>query len=102
MMASVQIKMTIEANASPNFAHIKKNCLRNAVIIFLCFCFTVSYAQQKTSPGIIIGNVLDTDNSKAIPGATVALINIADTGFKRYALTGKDGAFLFDRFPLGY
>ena len=102
MMAPVQIKMTIEANAIPNFAHIKKNCLRNAAIIFLCFCFTASYAQQKTSPGIIIGNVLDTDNNKAIPGATVALISMADSGFKQYVLTIKDGAFLFDMLPFGY
>ena len=57
---------------------------------------------QRSSQGIIIGNVLDGDNSKAILGASVQLINIDSSGYTGNAVTVKDGAFLFERLPLGY
>ena len=77
--------------------------LRNiTVFIFIFFAATTTAQSTKSLQGLIIGNVLDADNSKAIPGASIVLINIADTGYKRYALTVKDGAFIFDALPFGY
>ena len=77
--------------------------LRNiTVFIFIFFAATTTAQSTKSLQGLIIGNVLDADNSKAIPGASIVLINIADTGYKRYAFTVKDGAFIFDALPFGY
>ena len=77
--------------------------LRNiTVFIFIFFAATTTAQSTKSLQGLIIGNVLDADNSKAIPGASIVLINIADTGYKRYALTVKDGAFIFATLPFGY
>ena len=77
--------------------------LRNiTVFIFIFFAATARAQNPKSLQGLIIGNVMDTDNGKAIPGASIVLINIADTGYKRYALTVKDGAFIFATLPFGY
>jgi hypothetical protein len=78
-------------------------CLKYLPIILFIFFLKYSTAQvPASSQGIIIGNLLDTDNSKAIPGASVVLTDIGDTATKRYSLTAKDGAFVFDRLPFGY
>ena len=55
-----------------------------------------------TSPGMIIGNIIDANNSKAISGSSVELINIADTVKKTITPTQKNGAFSFDHLPYGY
>jgi outer membrane receptor protein involved in Fe transport len=72
-----------------------------AVIFFLQF-FAVSAQQDTTKPGIIIGNVLDNDNAKAIAMATVTFLKIADSAFTKKMVTAKDGSFLFEQLPYGY
>ncbi len=71
------------------------------------FLFLAANAQKDTSkpranPGVIIGNVLDNDNGKAIPAATVTLTKITDTAFVKTVVTAKDGSFLFEQLPYGY
>lgn len=71
------------------------------------FLFLAANAQKDTSkpranPGVIIGNVLDNDNVKAIPAATVTLTKITDTAFVKTVVTAKDGSFLFEQLPYGY
>ena len=56
-----------------------------------------------TQPGILIGTVLDGDNSKSIMGATVQLIKHGgDSTVVRSALTAKDGSFMLDGLSFGY
>jgi outer membrane receptor protein involved in Fe transport len=72
-------------------------------VIFLLQFFTLVCAQKDTvNPGIIIGNVLDNDNAKAIAMATVTIVKITDASFTRIMVTAKDGSFLFEQLPYGY
>ena len=52
--------------------------------------------------GIIIGNVLDAENSKALPSVTIVLSHNSDSTFSKTAISAKDGAFLFEQLPYGY
>ncbi|MBK7377102.1 MAG: TonB-dependent receptor [Chitinophagaceae bacterium] len=56
----------------------------------------------KPDPGIVIGNILDADNSKAIAGASIRIILLSDSSVQRSQPSGKDGDFLFDKLPFGY
>ena len=71
----------------------------------LCFIFT-GFTQDTLKKadvtGIIIGSLVDADNSKAIAGATVALVRFSDSSFTNTTATGKDGSFTFDDLPFGY
>ena len=77
------------------FLHVRKIVL---TVLMLCMI----NAQAQTNPGIITGNILDGDNGKAIPSATVTIKRIADSVFTKTAVTVKDGAFLFEHLPFGY
>ncbi|MDQ6756990.1 MAG: carboxypeptidase-like regulatory domain-containing protein, partial [Bacteroidota bacterium] len=59
-------------------------------------------SKTNTPQGIIIGNILDADNSKAIPSATIILKHISDSAFNKNTISAKDGAFLFEQLPYGY
>ena len=79
------------------------------IFFAIVFSFLVisATAQKDTtkiagSAGIIIGNVLDNENSKAITAATVTLTKIADSFFIATLITAKDGSFLFEQLPYGY
>jgi outer membrane receptor protein involved in Fe transport len=52
--------------------------------------------------GIIIGTVMDGDNSKAVAGATVLLTRISDSEQSHTAVSVKDGSFSFEQLPFGY
>ncbi len=58
--------------------------------------------KKNNQPGIIIGNVLDADNSKAIASATINLKRTSDSTFSTTTISAKDGAFLFEQLPYGY
>lgn len=80
--------------------------LKYTALLFLLFYHAFATAQNTAAPknaaGIIIGTLLDGDNSKALPGATVSINRLGDTAYTDQFITGKDGAFLFDRLPYGY
>lgn len=59
-------------------------------------------AKKNGNPGIIIGNILDADNSKPVPSVTIVLGNNSDSSFSKTAISAKDGAFLFEQLPFGY
>ncbi|MEP6674053.1 MAG: outer membrane beta-barrel protein [Ferruginibacter sp.] len=66
-------------------------------------CSTAQDSLKKTvNPGIIIGSLLDADNSKAIDNATISLVKFSDSIFTTTALTAKDGSFSFENLPFGY
>jgi outer membrane receptor protein involved in Fe transport len=77
---------------------IISNQLKLVFLIFFTIVSSVCFAQQ--SPGIISGNVLDEKN-KAIIGLTVELIALADTGFKKGAITDKNGNFSITDISMG-
>ena len=53
-----------------------------------------SFAQNaNTNPGIVIGNIPDADNSKAIAGASVRIVLLSDTSVSNTVFTGKEGDF---------
>ena len=77
--------------------------MRIIVFCFLLFVANVSLAQSTGSdPGILIGSILDADNSKAIADASVKLILISDSAVQKNQLSLKDGEFLFDKIAFGY
>ena len=71
-------------------------------ILFLIISGSVHGQKPLQAPGIIIGNIMDANNSKAITGATVNLRVAADTTFSKTTVTVKDGAFLFEGLTFGY
>lgn len=69
----------------------------------LLLCSLTGMAQNNNAgPGIIIGSVLDADNSKAVPGATINLLLITDTSIQHRQLSLADGDFHFDKLDFGY
>ena len=77
--------------------------LRYTAFLVLLFFSATAFAQSTaTHSGLVIGSILDADNSKAVSGSTVTLIMLADTLNQRNQLSLKDGAFLFDQLPYGY
>lgn len=68
----------------------------------LCFPVAVSAQTPNPDPGLVIGSILDADNSKAIAGAEVRMLLLADTSIQRRQLSLKDGEFIVDKLPYGY
>jgi hypothetical protein len=63
---------------------------------------SLSSTKKYINQGIIIGNVMDAESSKAIPSVTIMLSNKLDSSFSRTTISAKDGAFIFDQLPHGY
>jgi len=84
--------------------HCKLKAIRYTIFILLIACLSQTVQAQKdtSSPGIIMGLLLDVSNHHAISGATVSLGRVSDTGYLRSVITVKDGAFLFEGLPYGY
>ncbi len=62
-----------------------------------------SYREKRNNnSGIIIGNVLDAENSKPIPSVTIILNHRSDSAFSKTTISAKDGAFLFEQLPYGH
>ncbi|HNF44546.1 MAG TPA: TonB-dependent receptor, partial [Ferruginibacter sp.] len=77
--------------------------MRRALLSFLLLISACSFAQNaNTAPGIVIGNILDADNSKAIARASVRIVLLSDTSVSNTVLTGKEGDFLLDKLAYGY
>ncbi len=72
-------------------------------LCFLLLFSTVAWAQNPDpKPGLVIGSIMDADNSRAIPGAGIALVLVSDTTVKHNQLSLKDGDFIFDKLAYGY
>ncbi len=72
------------------------------IILFLLHfgLFSAVFAQSET-PGLLTGNIL-SENKKAIEGATVILVSMADSLSQRPSRTDKDGYFEIKNIPFGY
>jgi len=69
------------------------------------FTLIVSFAclvlRAQSVSGTITGNLLD-DKGKAVAGASIRLVFLADTNQARSTASGSDGSFEFSALPLGY
>lgn len=69
------------------------------IFLFLAIpLFSTLQAQQ--NPGVLAGNIMD-DRQKALQGATVQLVSLADSLHKYSQTTDKDGHFNFSSVPFG-
>jgi hypothetical protein len=67
------------------------------------FSSNIVFAQKTDSlQGIIIGTLLDADNSKAVAAANLSLHNLTNTFYKKNAISMPNGEFIFDNLPFGY
>lgn len=73
-----------------------------ALCILLFLSATVSAQNTVTNPGLLIGSILDAENSKAIQGAAVKILRLPDSAVERSQLSLKNGEFLFDKLPFGH
>ena len=76
--------------------------LKKAAILFTYFLFALVVAAQEKSPsGLITGNVMD-EKKKALGGANVQLISLADTLNRKSVSTDNTGQFTFSSIHFGY
>jgi Outer membrane protein beta-barrel family len=66
--------------------------------------FSTVVCAQNTQPanGLVIGSILDADNSKAIRGAGLRMILLSDSRNQYNRLSAKNGEFIFDKLQYGY
>lgn len=76
---------------------------RIVVLLTLVLAPALSGLAQTAPPavGIVSGNLLD-GQQKAIAGATVELVLLSDSSFRKALVSDKDGAFQFLQLPFGY
>lgn len=86
--------------------------MRRFVIAIAITLFVLSAAAQDTDSsrpasrkhdlGLIIGNLVDTPGGQPVAYATIRLQQLADTTRQKSTITDKNGAFAFEKIPLGY
>ena len=77
--------------------------LRYSALFLVLFFYTDASAQNAApGAGLVIGSILDADNSKPVAGATVSLIMFPDTLNQQTQISLKNGEFLFNKLPYGY
>jgi outer membrane receptor protein involved in Fe transport len=76
--------------------------LKKVSLFFTVFLFVLAALGQDKSPsGIITGNVMD-EKKKALAGANVQLVSLADSLNKKFASTDNTGQFTFTGIGFGY
>lgn len=74
----------------------------SAIFFLLIFSTAVSAQNNGTPPGLVIGSILDADNSRAVEQAGITLVLLGDSSVKHNQLSQKDGEFIFDKLAFGY
>jgi Outer membrane protein beta-barrel family/Carboxypeptidase regulatory-like domain len=76
--------------------------LKKVSLFFTVFLFVLTaFGQEKSPSGIITGNVMD-EKKKALAGANVQLVSLADSLNKKMASTDNTGQFTFTGIGFGY
>lgn len=80
---------------------------KSLILLLLLAGISQSQAQQATDKsksqlGLIIGNVLDAKTNKPVSGASLRLIPYTTVAGNFQTITDKNGAFEFNKLPLGY
>lgn len=67
-------------------------------------CITIAGITQKNNAdlGIVTGNVVEASTGKAVPDATVVIININDSTKHKTQLSDKNGSFEIEKLAMGY
>ncbi|MFM6924143.1 MAG: outer membrane beta-barrel protein [Ferruginibacter sp.] len=79
--------------------------MKNLTILGAFLIFTMNVFAQSIQPaanGLVIGTILDADNSKAIENAGLKMMLLSDTTNAHNQLSQKNGEFLFDKLAFGY
>ena len=84
------------------FLYIELLVKFTAFYFFLFFPVCIAAQKTETNPGLVIGTILDADNSRAVPGATITLTLLTDSTVQHDQLSLKDGEFIFDKLLFGY
>src|SRR5689334_7962315 len=64
-------------------------------------CMFLCAAQAQKADGVIKGVLTDTVAHKPVVDATVSILRASDTTLLAYAITEKDGAFIFKNLRIG-
>ena len=78
------------------------------IVKLTAFLFLLSFSKvilaQNTGPatGLVIGSILDADNSKAIRDAGITIMLLADTSVRATQLSNTNGEFILDKLRFGY
>lgn len=79
------------------------NLAKPAVLLVLLFFSKMVYGQSAgAGQGLVIGTIMDADNSKAISGAGVTIFLLADTAVQTTHASLANGEFSFDKLQFGY
>ena len=79
--------------------------MKHLAILNIFLFFSVIIFGQNTQPaasGLVIGSIMDEDNSKAIEGAALKMQLLSDTNAQHTQLSLKNGEFMFDKLNYGY
>jgi len=91
-------------SVNTNFANINTKALFKYLLPYFLLFISNSILAQTTNvlPGIVIGTVLDSDNSKAVGGASINIYNLTDTLYKSKTISMTNGEFVVDKLRFGY
>lgn len=81
---------------------MKNSVIFTGFLVLLFFSASVLGQNAQSATGLVIGSLLDGDNSKAIEGAAVKLVLIPDSAYEHNQVSLKDGEFIFEKLPFGY
>ena len=80
-----------------------KHIAKLTAFLFLLFLSKIILAQN-TGPatGLVIGSILDAENSKAIQDAGVTIMLLSDTSIQVTQLSNANGEFILDKLGFGF
>jgi hypothetical protein len=79
-----------------------KNIVKLTAFLVLLFFSKIVLAQNgEPATGLVIGSILDADNSKAIRDAGVTIMLLADTSIRSTQLSNTNGEFILDKLRFG-
>ncbi|MEO8404133.1 MAG: outer membrane beta-barrel protein [Chitinophagaceae bacterium] len=74
--------------------------MKRLLLIISVFYSSIIFSQGNDK-GLLTGNIIDANN-KALIGATVTMVPLADSSSKKMTATDKDGDFSFQQIAYGY
>src|SRR5215813_8475820 len=74
--------------------------MRNIVVIFLgIICCSITVFGQDKIIGSVQGKIVNTTGKQNLSDASVSLMHAADSSVEAFAVTNKEGAFVFKSLP---
>ncbi len=80
-----------------------KNIVKlTAFLVIMLFSKVVLAQSAEPATGLVIGSILDADNSKAIRDAGITIMLLSDTSLRATQLSNTNGEFILDKLRFGY